>query len=50
MIDLTPQPYTLYILMVYMSLLEENLDWTDYVEKDETHKLILENTTPSTGG
>lgn len=41
MIDLTPQPYTLYILMVYMSLLEENLDWTDYVEKDETHKLIL---------
>ncbi len=40
-IDLTPQPYTLYILMVYMSLLEENLDWTDYVEKDETHKLIL---------
>ena len=29
-VDLTPQPYTLYILMVYTSLLKKNLDWTDF--------------------
>lgn len=41
-VDLTPQPYTLYILMVYLSLLGNNLDWTDYPAKDETRMLILE--------
>ena len=41
-VDLTPQPYTLYILMVYTSLLEKNLDWTDYPTRNETKKQILE--------
>ena len=41
-IDLTPQPFTLYILMVYMSLLETNLDWTDYAARHEARKLILD--------
>lgn len=41
-VDLTPQPYTLYIMMVYMSLLEEKLDWTDYVANNENRKLILD--------
>lgn len=41
-IKLYPQPCTLYILMVFMSLLGENLDWTDYTSKDETKKHILE--------
>ena len=29
-IDLSPQPYALYILMVYMSLVDKGLDWKDY--------------------
>ena len=41
-VDLTPQPYTLYILMVYTSLLEKNLDWTDFPTRNETKKQILE--------
>lgn len=41
-VDLTPQPYTLYILMVYTSLLEKNLDWTDFPTRNETKKLILD--------
>ena len=28
-VDLTPQPYTLYIIMVYMSLVEKGLQWKD---------------------
>lgn len=41
-VDLTPQPYTLYILMVYTSLLKKNLDWTDFPTRNETKKQILE--------
>lgn len=41
-VDLTPQPYTLYILMVYMSLMEENVDWTDYAFENDTRKKMLE--------
>lgn len=41
-VDLNTQPYALYILMVYMSLLEKNLDWTNYPSRDTTRKLILE--------
>lgn len=41
-VDLTPQPYTLYILMVYTSLLEKSLDWTDFPTRNETKKQILE--------
>ena len=41
-VDLNTQPYALYILMVYMSLLEKNLDWTNYPSRDTVRKLILE--------
>ena len=41
-VDLSPQPYTLYILMVYKSLLDSNLDWTNYPSRNETRIHILE--------
>ena len=41
-VNLYPQQYTLYILMVYMSLFGGNLDWKEYTPNDETKKLILQ--------
>lgn len=41
-IDLNAQPYTLYILMVYLSLFDNGLDWKDYSMKSEARKEILE--------
>ena len=40
-IDLNTQPYTLYILMVYMSLFGDGLDWNDYPARSEIRKEIL---------
>lgn len=40
-VDLTPQPYTLYILMICMSFSGTNLDWTDYTSKSEERSAIL---------
>ena len=40
-IDLAPQPCSLYILMIYMSLVEGYLDWTDYPFNNERRKLLL---------
>ena len=41
-IKLYPQEHALYILMVYLSLSGENIDWTDYPSMDNNRKLILE--------
>ena len=41
-IDLNAQPYTLYILMVYLSLFGDGLDWKDYPMRNEVRKEILE--------
>lgn len=40
-IDLTPQPYALYILMIYMSLLDKGLDWKDYTCNSPARLVIL---------
>lgn len=41
-IDLNAQPYTLYILMVYLSLFGNGLDWKDYPMRSEVRKELLE--------
>lgn len=41
-VDLNPQPYTLYIIMVYKSLMDGCLDWTDYPLRDEKRAHILD--------
>ena len=41
-IDLNAQPYTLYILMVYMSLFGNGLDWKDYPMRSDVRKEILD--------
>lgn len=40
-IDLTPQPYALYILMVYMSLVDKGLDWKNYASKNPIRLELL---------
>lgn len=40
-IDLSPQPYALYILMVYMSLVDKGLDWKDYASKSPIRLELL---------
>lgn len=41
-VDLNAQPYTLYILMVYLSLFGDGLDWKVYPTRSEARKEILE--------
>lgn len=41
-IDLNAQPYTLYILMVYLSLFGNGLDWKDYPMRSDVRKKILD--------
>lgn len=41
-VDLNAQPYTLYILMVYLSLFGDGLDWKVYPTRSEIRKEILE--------
>ena len=41
-IDLNAQPYTMYILMVYLSLFGDGLDWKVYPTRSEARKEILE--------
>lgn len=41
-IDLNAQPYTLYILMVYLSLFGDGLDWKDYPMRSDVRKEILD--------
>lgn len=41
-IDLNTQPYTLYILMVFMSLTGKGVDWKDYAASNPIKKAILD--------
>lgn len=40
-IDLSPQPYALYILMVYMSLVDKGLDWKEYASRSPIRLELL---------